>query len=265
MPACGRPAAGPAEGKPIAEPGGADAGDDGGDEGGDALAPARLLRLAAWLSPAFPIGGFSYSHGLETAVAAGLVTSEDALRDWIRTLLAAGSGRTDAILLCHAWRAERSGDAALAAEVAALAEASRATAELALEAGDQGAAFLAALGDGWPDPAIARYRAELAALGRAPSHAAAVGTAAAAAGIALAPALALWLQGFALGLIAAGVKLIPLGQRAALRLQASLEPAILAAAAAATAAPLADLGSATWVADWTSAAHETLYTRLFRS
>jgi urease accessory protein len=227
--------------------------------------PVRLVRLLTWLSPAFPIGGFAYSHGLETAVATGLVTTAEDLAAWIATLIAHGSARADALLLCHAWRAEQTDDETLAAAVASLADASRATAELALEAHAQGEAFLAAVAAGWPDPAFDRYRALLGRIDRPPAHACVVGVAAAAAGIALEAAVAAWLQAFAAGLVAAGVKLIPLGQRDGLRVQAGLEPAILAAARRAPSLSLAEIGTATWVADWTSAAHETQYTRLFRS
>lgn len=247
---------------PIADrrPGGGDAG-DGGDDG----RRLRLLRLVAWLSPALPTGGFAYSHGLETAVAAGLVTSAGQLRDWIATTLSDGGGRSDAILLCHAWRAARDGDQALADRVAALADACRATHELALESRAQGEAFLVAVAEGWALPAIDRYRARLAELGRPPAYAAAVGVVTQAAGIALGDAVLAWLQAFAGSLLAAGIKLIPLGQRAGLVVQARLEPVILAAAAAAEQQRLDDLATAAWVADWASAAHETDYTRLFRS
>jgi urease accessory protein len=228
-------------------------------------AGTALLRLLAWLSPAFPIGGFSYSHGLETAVDRGLVASAADLAGWIDHLLAHGSAAADAVLLCHAWRAEATGDQALADAVIDLADAARPTAELALESRAQGEAFLNAWQDGWPGPALDRYRAKLARRDRPPAHAPAVGVAAAAAGIGLAAAVAAYLQAFAAGLTAAGVKLIPLGQRAGLRVQASCEPAVLAAAASAQTRPLTDLATAAWVADWTSAAHETQYTRLFRS
>src|SRR5512132_4175332 len=69
-----------------------------------------LARLLTWLSPAFPIGGYSYSHGLEYAVGAGLITDAADLRAWIESVLRYGSGRTDAILFGAAWRAEHDGD-----------------------------------------------------------------------------------------------------------------------------------------------------------
>ena len=63
-----------------------------------------LYTLATWLSPAYPVGAYSYSHGLEWAIGSGAVTSRQTLRDWIGDCLEHGAGRTDAILLASAWR-----------------------------------------------------------------------------------------------------------------------------------------------------------------
>lgn len=225
-----------------------------------------LCRLLTWLSPAFPVGAFSYSHGLEAAVEAGLVRNADDLGDWLTTVLTAGSGRIDAILLAEAWRAETAGDLGRAERVAVLADACRATSELALESRAQGHAFLAAVAAGRaPDPAVEDYRALLQRIDRPPAYATAVGVAAAAARIPLGAVLVAWLQAFAANGVSAGVKLIPLGQRAGLAVLARLEPAILAGASEAAMRPPAEIATSTWIADWASAAHETQYTRLFRS
>ncbi len=66
-----------------------------------------LLRLMAWLSPAFPVGGFSYSHGLEQAVHAGLVADSKDLAAWLETLVEMGSGWNDAVLFAESWRRAR--------------------------------------------------------------------------------------------------------------------------------------------------------------
>lgn len=224
-----------------------------------------LCRLMTWLSPAFPVGGFSYSHGLELAVEAGLVARDRDLADWVGMLLSSGGGRVDAMLLTHAWRAEQAGDKACAAEVAALADACRSTSELALESRAQGDAFLTAVRCGWPDPAIEAYARLLAEIDRPPAYACVVGVAAAVAGIPEDAARTAYLQAFAAALVSAGTKLIPLGQRAALTVLAGLEPAILATARAAGRSTLADIATSTWMGDWASASHESQYTRLFRS
>ncbi len=73
------------------------------------ITEAGLYRLLTWLSPAYPVGAFSYSHGIEYAVEAALVTDRDGLIAYVATALEEGSGRVDAALLNAAWRAR--GDA----------------------------------------------------------------------------------------------------------------------------------------------------------
>jgi urease accessory protein len=224
-----------------------------------------LARLLTWLSPAFPIGGYSYSHGLEYAVEAGLVTDAASLRAWIESLLHHGSGRTDAILFSAAWRAEHDGDDERLREVLAWGEAFRGTSELALESAAQGRAFLESVRAGWPHPRFDAFDALAGQLDRTPALAVAVGVACAVAGIGEAVARPAFLQAFAANLVSAGVRLIPLGQSNGLRVLAGLEEAVQTVAEENAGLGLADLGTATWMVDWCSARHETQYTRLFRS
>lgn len=226
---------------------------------------AALLRLLTWTSPAFPVGAYAFSHGLEAAVEAGCPCSAGELERWIGDILARGAGRCDGILLAHAWRAVAGGDEAGLQAVADLAEAFRGTAELALESSAGGRAFTAAMHAGWPALLSSEPAATLARRDRPPAYAIAVGAAAAAAGIGLNDTLIAFLQAFAGNLAAAGVKLIPLGQSDGLKVLAGLEPVILAVAGEAAASGLDDLGSATWRVEIASARHETQYSRLFRS
>ena len=115
-------------------------------------AAAALYRLLAWLSPSFPVGAFSYSHGLEAAAAAGMVHDRASIEGWIAAIVARGSGRIDADILCEAYRAARAGDEAGIDIANRRGLAFRATAELALEAGQQGEAFLAAWQAAWAAP-----------------------------------------------------------------------------------------------------------------
>src|SRR5438067_1195691 len=274
-----------------------------------------LYRLLAWLSPSFPIGAFSYSHGLEAAAAAGAVHDRTTLQNWIAAIVAQGSGRIDADILRDAYWA------ALGEEGAALDAANRrgvayrSTAELALEAGQQGEAFLHTCLAAWPSafleawaaphpgplpesgerespvplrPSIPlrenrkragmpraspsvpspRWRGEGQGEGRsdrAICHSAAFGAAAARAGIALDDALIGYLQAFAANLMSAGLRLGLIGQTDGQRILAALEPVIARAAAAAKTRDPADFGAATFAVDLASMAHETQYSRLFRS
>ncbi|MGV6849085.1 MAG: urease accessory protein UreF [Marinibacterium sp.] len=214
------------------------------------MQPAGLLTLTRWLSPAFPTGGFAFSHGLEALVAAGRMKDARDLEDWLADILAHGSGRNDAILLAASWRAETD-DAR--AELADLALALAAGAERAAETCAQGAAFAAALkGSGevalpdWPLPV-------------------AVGAAARRAGLPLAETLLLYLQNFATNLATIAVRHVPLGQSEGQAVLAALAPLIERRAAEAATLGLDDLGGCALAADMASLEHETMQTRIFRS
>src|SRR5512134_2240927 len=63
----------------------------------------QLQLLLAWMSPAFPIGGFAYSHGLEFAIEDKQVTDAATLRQWIEDVLTRGSGWNDAVIVARCW------------------------------------------------------------------------------------------------------------------------------------------------------------------
>jgi urease accessory protein len=227
---------------------------------------AGLYRLLAWASPAFPTGGFSYSHGLEAAVADGAVHDRASLQGWIAAVVAKGSGRVDADILRDAWRAATAGDEAALAETNRRGCAYRVSAELALESSQQGAAFVAAYEAAWVQ---ATGRSHPGGVGKVGGdgicHAAAFGAAAAWAGIGLGEALTGYLHAFSTNLMSAGLRLAIVGQSDGQRILAALEPIVAGAVAAALARGPEDFGAATFAADLASMAHETQYTRLFRS
>jgi urease accessory protein len=228
---------------------------------GDDMALPTLARLMIWLSPAYPVGGFSYSHGLEWTVEAGKVRDAPTLGDWIEELLHHGAGRADAILLAGTWRAVTAGDERALTETVELAAALVPSAERRLETLAQGAAFLAATRAVWPSPALD----QLAGAAMDVAYPVAVGASAAAHGLPLAATAQAFMQAFAANLVSAGVRLIPLGQTDGLRVLARLEPLIPPLVAGALAATLDDVGGAAVMADIASMRHETQYTRLFRS
>lgn len=228
---------------------------------GSAEAAARLLT---WLSPAFPVGGFSYSHGLEQAVEAGLVTNRATLVGWIEGILCYGAGRVDGMLLIEAHRSVTLADAARLRDVAELAAAMRGSAELALESTAQGAAFWKAIGAGWPALAkapILRPLADSAAL----SYPVTVGAVTAAAGINEVAVLRTCVTAFCGILVSSAQRLLPIGQNQGLAAIAMLEPTIARQVAVLRAAPFANLGGAALMVDCCSMKHETQEARLFRS
>jgi urease accessory protein len=229
------------------------------------LDEGALHALLAWLSPSFPVGAFTWSHGLETAVELGLIHDRDSLTAWVGWIVEEGAGRLDADGLRESWQAVRDGDQARLCAVADEVAAQRGTAETALEASAQGAAFLRAVIDGWPAPGQAEARDALTQAGIEVAYPVAVGIAAACHGVPLRPVLSAFLHAAGANLISAGVRLVPLGQTDGQRALAALVPVFRRAAEAALTRPWDDRGSAAPMVDWTSMRHETQYTRLFRS
>ncbi|MEM9050195.1 MAG: urease accessory UreF family protein, partial [Pseudomonadota bacterium] len=102
------------------------------------LTDDALLTLVQWLSPAYPVGAFAYSHGLEWCVQAGDISDSASFRNWASAILRHGAGRTDAILLGAAYRADNGTELS---EIDAFARALGPSAERRLETDLQGAAF----------------------------------------------------------------------------------------------------------------------------
>ncbi len=215
-----------------------------------------LLRLLAWLSPAFPTGGFAYSHGIEWAVDAGDITDEPTLQALARRMCwRMARARSDAILLRHAHRAAHDADA-----LAQIAELAAATAPVPR----------APHGNAGPGHGLHAARSPRGSNRRRMTavpvpYPVAVGALAGRHGIDADAAACGYLQAFAANLISAAVRLVPLGQSAGLRVLAALEPVMLAVAAEAADATLDDLGGCAFRSDLAAMRHETQYTRLFRS
>lgn len=212
-----------------------------------------LLRLMTWLSPSFPVGGFSYSHGLERAVHDGLVGDRQGLEDWLLQLLQFGSAWNDAVLFAEAWRrATGGGDLEKLAE---LAEALAGCAERHRETMLLGSAFVTAA-SAWP---------HVPALPADCPYCIAVGAVAGAHGVALEDALGVFLQAFASGLVQASIRLGVVGQNDAVAIVARLEGPVLETAGRGALSSLDDLGSATLLSEVAAMRHETQYSRLFRT
>lgn len=224
----------------------------------DVSATRAALRLQSWLSPSFPVGAYSYSHGVEAAIEGGLVTDAETLRDWIEGLLKFGSGASDAILLSEAWRHASAGDAEALGALTEFATALIPTAELRLEATSQGTAFVKTVSAAWGE-------IEQVALPPAPPLPVAYGVVTAAAGISLELAGPLYLQAFVHNIVSAAVRAVPLGQTDGQRVIAALEACVDEVWRTSEGCGTDDIGTAALMVEWSSMQHEAMDGRLFRS
>jgi urease accessory protein len=222
----------------------------------------ELARLMVWLSPSFPVGGFSYSHGLESAAADGLVRDRDGLEEWLRVVTTEGSLRNDMILLANAWHGLIDSNSERLIAAAELSTALHPGATRQLEATQQGGSFLAAVRASAPHTLIDAFdRLWSGATG----YPVAIGVAAAAHGIGLEATLVAYGTGMISNLTSAAIRLSLIGQTDAQRIIAALADDIAAVARASQNATLDDLGGAQFMVDLAALRHETLYSRLFRS
>jgi len=228
---------------------------------------ATLYDLLSWMSPAWPIGGFAHSGGLEWAVEEGLVTDRAGTTRWIGDLLAHGPAHNDIVIFVHAWRAADAGDAARFADVAELAAAAQTGHERRVEATAQGAAFRRIALSTTPHTGFAELLAGVA--DEDLTYPVAAAALFARNGIALASALTAWLHGLVANLVSAAQRLVPLGQTDGQLVLRDLRAQVFAAVEAAVALPDGDpfdaFAGCTLVADLGCMAHETQYTRLFRT
>ncbi|HET7714723.1 MAG TPA: urease accessory protein UreF [Bauldia sp.] len=231
---------------------------------GQVVSSAALQRLLAWLSPSFPVGAFSYSHGLEWAIEDGTVATAADLEGWLGDVLCHGAGRNDAILFVQTYAAAATGDSGRLLAIVELAAALQPSKERRRESCAQGTAFLSAVAATWPHPRLAASAAVLKAE-PAVAYPVAVAVAAAAHDVPVGASLVAYLNAFVANIVSAGIRAIPIGQTEGQRAIAMLAPLVEEIAASSLHACLDDLGGAAFRADIASMKHETQYTRLFRS
>ena len=216
------------------------------------LTDAALLRLAWLASPALPVGGFSYSEGLEAAVEAGLVHDEQSAGDWLVDQLHLTLARGDLAVVAAVARDPRRTE-----ELDAWVRQTRETGELRLQAEQMG-------------KSLSDWRASVGwipvnAAPRPFTYPVAFALAAQATGAPLRPILLTFAFGWSENMVQAAIKAVPLGQSAGQRILARLADAIPAAADHALALGDDDRQAFSPMLAILSAQHETQYSRLFRS
>jgi urease accessory protein len=219
-----------------------------------------LYRLMTWLSPAYPVGAYAFSHGLEHAVEAGELVDKRSAYQWIRDLVRMGNGRADLVFLKDAW--EGCGDTEALAGIARYAIAFQATSELRTETLAQGRAFANVTRDAWP---TSRFELVFDAIGEDLAYPVVVGAVARCHGIDQREAMIAYGHAFSANLVSAAVRLVPLGQTDGQRMTAELEADVESAVRDATALRYDTVSNATFMSDIQSMKHEIQYTRLFRS
>ena len=220
------------------------------------------LPLMIWLSPAFPIGGFAYSHALEWAVEAGDLPDANILQAWLGDLISHGAIRNDAILLSAALQAARDEDTAALAATNELALALAGSRERFVESSAQGDAFRIAIRSSWRNAAFDRFDASISG---PIAYPVAVGLAAGAHGQDLGATLDAYLTATISNLTSAAIRLSVIGQTDAQRIIMQTLPVIRELSAFATHATLDDVGGCAFRSDIASMRHETQTTRLFRT
>ncbi|MDN3922119.1 urease accessory UreF family protein [Pelomonas sp. PFR6] len=218
-------------------------------------------------SPALPVGGFSYSEGLEAAVDSGRVSDEASARAWLLDQLQLALGRADLPVCAAALRAWLAGDAERLRALNDWVLQTRETRELRLQAEQMGRSLLEWLRNknGSNSEAGAAQLALLASLQPAPSWPIAYALALAQTGAAPREALLTQAFGWAENMVAAAIKAVPLGQSAGQRMLDALGAAIPAVVDAALALGEDARQAFTPMLAILSAQHETQYSRLFRS
>lgn len=212
-----------------------------------------MIRLQTWLSPAFPIGAFSYSGGLEASIDEGYVYDAKSLTAWLKDILEQGTVWNDAVLLAESWRSAMDKEAL--GELVDLAQAMSFSAERYLETTDQGSAFLLASKTWHENDSLPEKCPLPIAIGVLTAHM----------DVALKDTLAAALHAVLSNQIQAALRLMKLGQQGGLDVLASLEGKILQIAQRAAHSSLDDLGGCAIIADIATMKHETMQSRIFRS
>jgi urease accessory protein len=227
-----------------------------------ALPAASLLQLIWLASPALPVGGFSYSEGLESAVQAGLVESEAQAREWLLNQFELGLARAELPLLARAIPAWRRHDQPRIEELHAWYAATRESSELRAQGEQMGRSLTDWLRErDATDPRVAT----LGALRPAPGWPLAFALAASRTQASPHDALVAFAFSWAENMVQATVKCVPLGQRVGQRILAALAEAIIPAAQRALGLADADMQAFLPMLAILSSRHETQYSRLFRS
>ena len=223
-----------------------------------------LLRLLQLVSPALPVGAYSYSEGLETLVQTGAIANCTALEHWLTQELRQGAIRLETAVVARVYTAAIQQDFATLHYWNQWLSAFRETEEMRQQSWQMGRSLVRLLQSLQPSPQTS-VQTLITACGDPCNFAVAFGIAAAAWQIDRASTCLGYLHSWTANLVNASVRLIPLGQTQGQQLLLSLYPQIEQTATEILELPEEDFGSCSWGLAIASMTHETLYSRLFRS
>ena len=212
--------------------------------------PDVILTLAQWFSPAFPIGAFSFSHGLETLVETGEIRSAEDVEAWLKSVLNYGAGRNDVILMAASFRASSKDEIK---EIDALARALSPSKERLLETEVQGEAFIRAINEVWGS--------DLPAL----CYPVAIGASARTCGMPVRETACMYLHALTSSFVSAAIRVVPLGQTEGQSIVRRLAPLGDQLGTGYIDESLEAIGSSSFIGDIASMTHEDQYSRMFRS
>jgi urease accessory protein len=223
---------------------------------------AALLSLLQLTSPALPVGAYSYSEGLETLIDRGMITNHQQLQQWIEESLATGSICLEVSILLQVSKAWNTGDLDSLAHWNYWLSATRESAELQQQNWQMGRSLLRLLGDLRPE---VDWIGLQAAIGEHSNFVVAWSIAANLWGIDPETAAIGYLYSWASNLVSAGIKLIPLGQTAGQQILININAPLLSTLQRIGDRSPTELFTCSWGLALASMAHETQYSRLFRS
>lgn len=221
---------------------------------------STLLYLLQLVSPTLPVGAYSYSEGIETLIDRGIINSKESLEGWLKNELCYGTIRTEVAVMLRIYQSIYPENLAAITYWNAWLSATRETQELRQQSRQMGRSLLKLLIE--LQPSLEKFSK---VLDIDCNYAVAFGIAAA--GWQIEPEIAAiaYLHSWLSNLISAGVRLIPLGQTAGQQILFNLNNLLTQIMQEILVLKDEELSSCSWGLTLASMAHQTQYTRLFRS
>jgi len=224
------------------------------------MTPSSLLSLLQLVSPALPVGAYSYSEGLEFLIETEIITNHSQLENWLSQELQTGSIPIETAILLRAYQSSLVNDIAALNRWNNWLSATRETSEVRQQSWQMGQSLKKLLLELIPESHLI-----FSQIDHPCNYAIAFGIGAAQWKVEASIIVLAYLSSWANNLISAGVRLVPLGQTMGQRITLNLQPTLIQVSGDILELKDEDLYSCSWGLGLASMNHETQYTRLFRS